>query len=120
MGDGGRRLRDGPVHLARVVARVARVRPVDEEGGSVDDGDAEVLAHDQVADGQDDGAVLPHHGVGPLNWKRDQFLLEKSLAYSKFVSLFTFVALSLPSSGKAQEENAKISQTLTTQNSSLV
>ena len=39
--------------------------------------------------------------------------------FSKFVSLFTFVALALPSSGRAQEENVKISQTLTTQNSSL-
>ena len=47
-------------------------------------------------------------------------LLGKGLAYSKFVSLFTSVALALPSSGKAQEENAKISQTLTTQNSSLL
>ena len=46
--------------------------------------------------------------------------LEKRLAYSKFVSLFTFIALALPSSGRAQEENGKISQTLTTQNSSLV
>ena len=28
MGDGGRRLCDGPVHLAGVVPRVARVRPI--------------------------------------------------------------------------------------------
>ena len=41
------------------------------------------------------------------------------LEYSKFVNLFTFVALALPSSGRAREENLKISQTLTTQNSSL-
>ena len=44
---------------------------------------------------------------------------EKRLEYSKFVNLFTFVALALPSSGRAQEENLKISQTLTTQDSSL-
>ena len=41
---------------------------------------------------------------------------EKRLEYSKFVNLSTFVALALPSSGRAQEENLKISQTLTTQN----
>ena len=46
--------------------------------------------------------------------------MEKTLEYSKFVSLFTFVSLALPSSGRAQEENVKISQTLPTQNSSLV
>ena len=35
------------------------------------------------------------------------------------MSLFTFVALALPRSGRAQEENIKIIQTLTTQNPSL-
>ena len=46
--------------------------------------------------------------------------VEKRLVYSKFVSLFTFVALALPSSGRAQQENVIISQTLTSQNSSLI
>ena len=43
-----------------------------EEGGSVDEGNAEVLAHDDVADGYDDRAVLPHHGVGTLNCKQEK------------------------------------------------
>ena len=46
-------------------------------------------------------------------------VIEKRLAHSKFVSLLIFVALALSSSCRAQEENIKISQTLTTQNSSL-
>ena len=41
-----------------------------EEGGAVDHGYPEVLAHDEVADGEDDRAVLPHHSVGSLHCKQ--------------------------------------------------
>ena len=58
-------------------------------------------------------------GASPT-FPANELQLEERLAYSKFVSLFTFIALALPSSGRAKEENGKISQTLTTQNSSLV
>ena len=64
-------------------------------------------------------AVL-NYGITKQRQNFPLFPVEKTLEYSKFVSVFTFVALALPSSGRAQEENVKISQTLTTQNSSLV
>ena len=42
--------------------------------------------------------VAKSYRIGPMRY---MMKLEKRLAYSKFVSLFTFVALALPSSGRA-------------------